>query len=77
MKSRIWRLAGVGVLCVSVSVQALADDPESRSPNGGQHGQGHQGNNHFRGLTILHEAKDGFAVPCFVSLSYMKDNYYA
>jgi hypothetical protein len=49
MKSRIWRLAGVGVLCVSVSVQALADDPESRSPNGGQHGQGHQGNNQGHG----------------------------
>ena len=39
--------------------------------------KGYQGNNHFRGLTVLHEAQDGFAVPCFVSLSYMKDNYYA
>ncbi|WP_426234975.1 DUF6515 family protein [Pseudomonas sp. TWP3-2] len=32
MKSRIWQLAGVGLLCVSVGAQALADDPESRSP---------------------------------------------
>jgi len=38
--------------------------------------KGYQGNNHFRGLTILHEAKDGFAVPCFVSLTYMKEAYY-
>jgi hypothetical protein len=38
--------------------------------------KGWQGNNHFRGLTVLHEAKDGFAVPCFVSLSYMKEAYY-
>jgi hypothetical protein len=52
MKSRIWRLAGVGVLCVSVSVQALADDPESRSPNGngnGGRGPEHQGNNQGHG----------------------------
>ena len=76
MKSRIWRLAGVGVLCVSVSVQALADDPESRSPNGGQHGQGHQGNNHFRGLTVLHEVREGFGCPSFISLDHMKELYY-
>ncbi|WP_282413342.1 DUF6515 family protein [Pseudomonas sp. PS01299] len=48
MKSRIWRLAGVGLLCVSVSAQALADDPESRSPNGGR-GPEHQGNNQGHG----------------------------
>ncbi len=44
MKSRIWRLAGVGLLCMSVGVQALAEDrprPENnqhferREPNGG------------------------------------------
>lgn len=38
--------------------------------------KGYQGNNHFRGLTVLHEAKDGFAVPMFVSLEYMKEKYY-
>ena len=50
MKSRIWRLAGVGLLCVSVTAQALADDPQSRGPDGGQHGEGgHQGNNQGHG----------------------------
>lgn len=32
MKSRIWRLAGVGVLCVSVSAQVLADERDDRRP---------------------------------------------
>ncbi|WP_339431368.1 MULTISPECIES: DUF6515 family protein [unclassified Pseudomonas] len=49
MKSRIWRLAGVGLLCVSVSAQVLADDPESRAPNGGGRGPDHQGNNRGHG----------------------------
>lgn len=53
MKSRIWRLAGVGVLCVSVSAQVLADERDERlqgTPSGGQRehapegrGEGHQG----------------------------------
>ena len=38
--------------------------------------KGWQGNNHFRGLTVLHEAQDGFACPSFVSLDYMKELYY-
>lgn len=38
--------------------------------------KGYQGNNHFRGLTVLHEAQDGFAVPMFVSLDYMREKYY-
>ena len=38
--------------------------------------KGFVGNNHFRGLTVLHECSDGFAVPMFVSLDYMKDKYY-
>ena len=38
--------------------------------------KGWQGNNHFRGLTVLHEAQDGFACPSFVSLDYMKEKYY-
>lgn len=38
--------------------------------------KGFTGNNHFRGLTVLHECQDGFAVPMFVSLDYMKEKYY-
>ncbi|MVV50183.1 glycine zipper family protein [Pseudomonas sp. PB120] len=50
MKSRIWRLAGVGLLCVSVTAQSLADEPQNRGPDGGQHGwDGHQGNNQGHG----------------------------
>ncbi|WP_309674522.1 DUF6515 family protein [Pseudomonas sp.] len=46
MKSRIWRLAGVGLLCVSVTAQSLADEPQNRGPDSGQRGSdGHQGNN--------------------------------
>ncbi|WP_448725312.1 DUF6515 family protein [Pseudomonas farris] len=55
MKSRIWRLAGVGLLCVSVTAQSLADEPQIRGPDGGQRGpdhqgkgQGHDGNNQPR-----------------------------
>lgn len=52
MKSRIWRLAGVGLLCMSVGVQALADERDDGrgGPNGGQRGgDGHSGNNQGRG----------------------------
>jgi hypothetical protein len=50
MKSRIWRLAGVGVLCVSVTAQSLADEPQNRGPDGGQRGSdGRQGNNQGHG----------------------------
>ena len=38
--------------------------------------KGFVGNNHFRGLTVLHECSDGFATPMFVSLQFMKDKYY-
>ncbi|MDN3219919.1 MULTISPECIES: DUF6515 family protein [Pseudomonas] len=55
MKSRIWRLAGVGLLCVSVTAQSLADEPQNRGPEGVPHGrdherndQGHGGNNQPR-----------------------------
>jgi len=44
MNSRIWCLAGVGLLCVGVSVQALADEPQSRGP-----GNGPQNNEIIRG----------------------------
>lgn len=37
--------------------------------------KGWQGNSHFRGLTVLHEVKDGFGVPMFVSLDFMKNRY--
>ncbi|MGZ7457632.1 DUF6515 family protein [Pseudomonas sp. Ma2-10] len=50
MKSRIWRLAGVGLLCVSVTVQSLADEPQNRGPDGGPRGSdGHPGNNQGHG----------------------------
>ncbi|WP_447794623.1 DUF6515 family protein [Pseudomonas farris] len=55
MKSRIWRLAGVGLLCVSVTAQSLADEPQYRGPDSGERGadhqgkgQGHDGNNQPR-----------------------------
>ncbi len=37
--------------------------------------KGYQGNNHFRGLTMLHEVKDGFALPMFISLDYLAERY--
>ncbi|MBB3242759.1 hypothetical protein FHW68_004309 [Pseudomonas sp. Tn43] len=45
MKSRIWRLAGVGLLCVSVTAQSLADEPQYRGPDGGERGADQQGHN--------------------------------
>ncbi|HWH87949.1 MAG TPA: DUF6515 family protein [Pseudomonas sp.] len=44
MNSRIWRLAGVGLLCVGVGAQALADEPQNRGP-----GNGPQNNEIIRG----------------------------
>ena len=37
--------------------------------------KGWQGNNHFRGITMLHEVKDGFGLPAFASLEYLKEKY--
>lgn len=37
--------------------------------------KGPQGNTHFRGLTVLHDAKDGYGDPMFVSLDYLKRKY--
>lgn len=37
--------------------------------------KGFQGNNHFRGITVLHDVKDGFGSPMFVSLDYLMDKY--
>ena len=39
--------------------------------------KGYSGNNHFRGLTVLHECHEGFGTPMFVSLDYMKEKYYS
>jgi len=50
MNARIWRLAGVGLLCVSVTAQTMADEPQNHGRDGGQHGQeGHQGGNQGHG----------------------------
>jgi len=37
--------------------------------------KGAQGNNHFRGLIVLNEAQDGFALPMPVSLNYLEKRY--
>lgn len=36
--------------------------------------KGYQGNNHFRGLTVLNDVCDGFGVPMFVSLDSIMEN---
>lgn len=35
------------------------------------------GNVHYRGITVLTEVKEGFGLPSFVSLDYMKEKYYS
>lgn len=40
MNSPIWRLAGVGLLCLSVSAQTLADDNDQRGPQNRPEGGG-------------------------------------
>lgn len=37
--------------------------------------KGFTGNFHFRGLTMLHEVKDGFGLPSFVSLDFIMEKY--
>lgn len=37
--------------------------------------KGFQGNNHFRGVTVLHDVKDGFGCPMFVSLEFLMEKY--
>lgn len=37
--------------------------------------KGHQGNNHFRGVILLNDAHDGYADPCFVSLSFLERKF--
>jgi len=50
MKSRIWRLAGVGLLCMSVGVQALAENQgdENQRHEGEHRSEGHPGGNEGR-----------------------------
>lgn len=33
------------------------------------------GNDSFRGITMLYEAKDGFALPSFISLDFLRERY--
>ncbi|MEB0044536.1 MULTISPECIES: DUF6515 family protein [unclassified Pseudomonas] len=49
MKSRIWRLAGVGLLWVSITAQSFADEPQNRGPEGEQRGSEHRGENQGHG----------------------------
>lgn len=37
--------------------------------------KGYQGNSHYRGLIMLHGAKDGYADVCMVNLNYLKKKY--
>lgn len=37
--------------------------------------KGFQGNTHFRGIVMLHEVNDGFALPMPVSLDYLETRY--
>lgn len=37
--------------------------------------KGYQGNNHWRGMILLHRVKDGNFDPCFISLDYLKEKY--
>lgn len=39
--------------------------------------KGHQGNSHFRGITMLHEVQDGFGLPSFISINHLKERYYS
>lgn len=37
--------------------------------------KGYQGNNHFRGITMLHEVEDGFGSPQFTSIKFLMEKY--
>lgn len=49
MKSHIWRLAGVGLLCVSVTAQSLADEPQNHGSDNVPHGRDHERNDQGHG----------------------------
>lgn len=37
--------------------------------------KGYQGNNHFRGITVLHDVREGYGDPMMVSLDYLLRRY--
>lgn len=37
--------------------------------------KGYQGNNHWRGIIMLHRVQNGSFDPCFISLDYLRDKY--
>lgn len=37
--------------------------------------KGYQGNNHWRGIMMLHGVENGYGDPCFVSLDFLKRKY--
>lgn len=37
--------------------------------------KGYQGNNHWRGILLLHDTKNGYGDPCFVSLDFLNKKY--
>ncbi len=37
--------------------------------------KGYQGNNHFRGIMMLHRVKNGSFDPCIISLDFLRDKY--
>ncbi len=37
--------------------------------------KGYQGNNHWRGIVLLHGVENGFGDPCFVSLDFLQKKY--
>lgn len=37
--------------------------------------KGHQGNNHWRGVVMLHRVRQGSFDPCFISLDFLRDKY--
>lgn len=67
--------------CLDVSIQPTIDGKQRIGIINGacypfdETYKGYQGNNHFRGITVLHEVEDGFGLPMFVSLDYMKKKY--
>lgn len=37
--------------------------------------KGYQGNTHWRGVILLHDAHDGYGDPCFVSLKFLREKF--
>ena len=67
--------------CLDVAIRPTLDDKMqigiingAAYPHFEQY-KGFTGNNHFRGITMLHEVEEGFGMPMFVSLDYMGKKY--